>query len=298
MMGRRAYEVRTSTAQMQVVGKRHYGMKALPSGGGGGKQATRELFDTLLFWKARVPLDEKGEAVVEIPLNDSLTGFRIVAVASGGAEFFGSGEASIRTTQDLMILSGLPLLVREGDGFRAGFTVRNATDKGMNVEVSASVNGGGRLKALTLALAPGEAKEAGWEYRVPSGAGALEWEVTAKPAGRTMGDRIRVKQKVIAAVPVRTFQATIAQLSAPLAVQVEKPVDAIRGRGGVSVSFRSRLSEGLGGLTHYMKNYPYTCLEQKISRAIALRDEATWKSLMAELPSYLDREGLAKYFRS
>lgn len=34
MMGKRGYEVRTSTAQMQVVGKRHYGLKALPHGGG------------------------------------------------------------------------------------------------------------------------------------------------------------------------------------------------------------------------------------------------------------------------
>ena len=71
MMGRRGYEVLTSTAQMQVVGKRHYGLKALPQGGGGGRQITRELFDTLLTWKARVPLNEKGEATVEIPLNDS-----------------------------------------------------------------------------------------------------------------------------------------------------------------------------------------------------------------------------------
>jgi uncharacterized protein YfaS (alpha-2-macroglobulin family) len=37
MMGRRPYEVSTSTAQMQIVGKRHYGVKALPQGGGGGK---------------------------------------------------------------------------------------------------------------------------------------------------------------------------------------------------------------------------------------------------------------------
>ena len=37
MMGKRGIEVKTSTAQMQVVGRRHYGLKALPSGGGGGR---------------------------------------------------------------------------------------------------------------------------------------------------------------------------------------------------------------------------------------------------------------------
>jgi hypothetical protein len=51
MMEQRNLQVTTATAQMQVVGKRHFGRKAVPAGGGGGKGAGRELFDTLLFWK-------------------------------------------------------------------------------------------------------------------------------------------------------------------------------------------------------------------------------------------------------
>ena len=141
MMGRRGYGVQTATAQTQVIGKRHFGLKALPQGGGGGRQTTRELFDTLLLWKARLPLDANGEALVEIPLNDSITSFRIVAVASGGVGFFGTGSASIQSTQDLMILSGLPPLVREGDRFRAEFTLRNTTKRNMEVDVSAKVRG-------------------------------------------------------------------------------------------------------------------------------------------------------------
>ena len=39
MMGERGLEVLTATAQMQVVGKRHYGRKAVPHGGGGGRGA-------------------------------------------------------------------------------------------------------------------------------------------------------------------------------------------------------------------------------------------------------------------
>ena len=137
MMARRGEEVETATAQMQVIGKRHFGRKALAPGGGGGRGSSRELFDTLLLWRARVPLDDAGNATVEIPLNDSLTSFRIVAVASSGAELFGTGEASIRSTQDLMVLSGLPPLVREGDRFRATFTVRNAGTRPLDVAVTA-----------------------------------------------------------------------------------------------------------------------------------------------------------------
>ena len=139
MMGRRGYSVRTATAQMQVVGKRHYGLKALPQGGGGGQQSTRELFDTLLLWKGRVTLDANGEAEVSVPLNDSLTSFRLVAVATSGVNRFGMGQATIRSTQDLMILSGIPPLVREGDRLRAESTLRNTTNRTLDVHVSGQV---------------------------------------------------------------------------------------------------------------------------------------------------------------
>ena len=62
MMGDRTLDVLTSTAQMQVVGKRHYGRKAISAGGGGGHSPTRELFDTLLLWKPSVVLDAQGRA--------------------------------------------------------------------------------------------------------------------------------------------------------------------------------------------------------------------------------------------
>jgi len=45
-----------------------------------------------------------------------------------------------------------------------------------------------------------------------------------------------------------------------------------------------------------MKRYAYTCLEQKISKAISLQDVSMWQKIMSELPVYLDHEGLVKYF--
>ncbi len=140
MMRRRGCDVDTSTAQMMVVGKRHFGRKALPHGGGGGRQLTRELFDTLVYWKGSAALDENGQASVQFPLNDSLTSFRIMAIANAGEGLFGSGGTSIRTHQDLMILSGIPPLVREEDRFKAGFTARNASQKDMQVEARLTVN--------------------------------------------------------------------------------------------------------------------------------------------------------------
>ena len=299
MMRRRGLDVETSTGQMQIVGKRHFGRKSLPPGGDGGRQSGRELFDTLLLWQGRVRLDERGEARVDVPLNDSLSSFRIVAVAQAGASLFGTGRTTIRTTQDVMLLSGLPSVVREQDRFRALFTVRNVSERKRDIELKARMGPAGKLGDLppqTIALAPGEAREIAWDVKVPVGAETVQWDVSARSEDAT--DRLTLKQKVIPAVAVRTFQATIAQLSTPMALPAGIPDDAIPGRGGINVSLQGRLADSLDGVREYMSFYPYTCLEQRASQAVALRDAARWKSVVAELPNYLDKEGLAKYFPS
>ncbi|TAN52553.1 MAG: hypothetical protein EPN21_03605 [Methylococcaceae bacterium] len=300
MMGRRGIEVMTSTAQMQVVGKRHYGRKAVSPGGGGGHQASRELFDTLLLWQGRVPLDAQGRAALEVPLNDSLTAFRLVAVASAGVGQFGTGQTSIRTTQDLMLHAGLPPLVREGDAYQAIFTVRNASTRSMKVAARAKVTAGGanipvpELPELSAELPAGEAKELAWSYSAPLDAKQLTWEVAVE--SENAKDAIKVKQEVIPAVPVQVYQATLLQLTQPTRMAVAMPPDAIPGRGGLRLSLRAKLGDGLGGVTDYMQRYPYACLEQKVSKAVALRDTARWADIVAHLPRYIDQDGLLKYF--
>jgi uncharacterized protein YfaS (alpha-2-macroglobulin family) len=296
MMGQRAYGMQSATAQMQVVGKRHYGLKALPQGGGGGRQATRELFDTLLLWQGRVVLNAQGEASVEIPLNDSLTSFRIVAVATAGIRQFGSGSTTIRTTQDLMVLPGIAPLVREGDHFRAEVTVRNTTDHAMEVAVTGNVTEPlGLLAAQTVQLAAAEAKVVGWELTAPFDVESLQYEIEARGSDGAH-DRLKTAQQVQAAVPVRTLQATLLRWEKNLQVPVERPQDALPGRGGIHVQLSPTLTAGLESVRDWMRRYPYSCLEQQVSRAITLQDEQLWRSVMAALPSFIDADGLLKYF--
>ncbi|MCC6765936.1 MAG: alpha-2-macroglobulin [Deltaproteobacteria bacterium] len=304
MMGRRSYGVTTATAQMQVVGKRHYGLKALPAGGGGGRSATRELFDTLLLWKARVPLDARGRATVDVPLNDSLTSFRIVAVAASGLDRFGTGGTSIRATQDVMILPGLAPLVREGDRFRAAFTVRNTTSHAADLTVAGTVEAGGSradravpsLAPQTVRLPADASAIVGWDMTAPADVTQLTYTVTATAAGAP-ADEVRVAQQVRPAVPVRTLQAALLQLDADGARQpVARPADALPERGEVRVALAPSLAAGLDGVRDAMRRYPYRCLEQRVSRAIALHDDALWHEIATALPSYADAHGLLKYF--
>ena len=300
MMQRRSWGVSTSTAQMEIVGRRHYGRKAVPAGGGGGKGQTRELLETLLLWNPTVTLDANGQAVVTVPLNDALTTFKIVAVADAGSGLFGTGQTSIQATQDLQIISGLPPLVREDDQFRAQITLRNTTQKPMKVEATPRATLL-TLESQTVDIPAGESREIAWNVTAPvqlaqTRAEAILWEIEAKDTLAGARDALKVRQRIVPAVPLTVQQATLIQLDGPFTLDVAPPADALPGRGGLKLSLQPRLAEGMPGVRDWFANYPFICLEQKTSKSVGLRDSKMWQGVLAQLPSYLDSDGLASYF--
>ena len=310
MMQPRPWGVETATAQGEIIGRRHYGRKALPPGGGGGRNPTRELFDTLLLWRGTVVLDAQGQAVIDVPLNDSLTSFKLVAVADAGTELFGTGSTSVRVTQDLQMLSGLSPLARAGDRFDAGFTLRNTSNRAMSVKATLQGQLEGQTPGLALAtppaaqtlqLAAGAALEVRWPVLVPEGTSRITWEAAAEEVATAGGakvakDRVKIIQAVASAVPQRVWQASLVQLDGKVSVPMAPPADALTGSARVSVALQPRLSGALPGLRRYFETYPYSCLEQKTSRALALHDGPGWARLRDEAAGYLDSDGLAHYF--
>ena len=300
MLQRRAWGVETATAQMEIIGRRHYGRKAVAAGGGGGHSATRELLDTLLLWNPRVQLDANGRASVTVPLNDALTRFRIVAVADAATGLFGTGSTQVRVTQDLQIISGLPPLVREGDRYQARFTLRNTTAKAMKVTLTLRVPLL-ELPAQSLDIPPGEARESSSMVTAPLQGGAarldgLQWDIQAVDAVSGARDGLKVRQRLDPLVPLAVQQATLVQVDGRYSVQVMPPASAVPGRGGLKLTLQPKLADGLQGVRDWFARYPFSCLEQQASKAIGLRDAAAWQQLRAQLPAYLDADGLASYF--
>jgi hypothetical protein len=60
-------------AQSEIIGRRHYGRKAVAAGGGGGKGAHASCSTPCCCGSPRGPAGRQGEALIEVPLNDSLT---------------------------------------------------------------------------------------------------------------------------------------------------------------------------------------------------------------------------------
>jgi len=337
MRQRRSYGVETATAQMQIVGRRHYGRKAVAAGGGGGMSPTRELLDTLLLWRPLVQLDAQGMARLTVPLNDAITSFRLVAIADYGAQRFGTGRATIAATQDLQAISGLPALVREGDHYQAMLTVRNTTQRDMRVRVEAGYSGTGlpaeELPAQQVQVPAGAAQSVTWpvqapESNLPDGAVDMNWvlqahelpqDARAEPsaqapangpsAGAAKGgnglaqDRLAVTQRLVPSVPIAATQSVLMEIGQdhPVRLAVQAPATSLKNakglpRGGLEIYLQPSLGGSLPGVRQWFKAYPYTCLEQLGSRAIGMRSSEQWAKVVAQLPDYLDDDGLASYF--
>ena len=254
----------------------------------------RRHLDSLLLWQARVAVDSEGLAEVEVPLNDLLTSIRIVAVATAGTGLFGTGHVVVRTSQDLILNAGLPDVVRQGDRFGGVFTVRNASETTRRIDVTGRIEGYLELPNRTVTLAPGESREIVWPVTAPADREQLDWDVTAR--SETAADRLLARQSVRPTVPVRVQQATLTQVTAPVELPVVAPRGALPGQGGVAVSLRSSLAGGLGEMRAYMAEYPYTCVEQLVSVAVALDDPSRWSRAMATAGRSIDEAGLLRYF--
>lgn len=299
MMGQRALAVATSSGQNQVIGRRHFGAKAKPPGGGGGSMGAdaRELFDPILLWQPRLRLDATGSAKITVPLNDSITSFRIVAVALAGADLFGDGATTIESSKDLILYSGIAPLARTGDRLVNALTVRNTTANPMRVELRATNAEGAGLPPLPpLELKPSEARLVELPVTVPDGVKGLTFRIEARDAIGGATDALIANTRIEPAVPARVLQATLFALDKTHEIPVRQPTGALPGQGGLAITARGSLMAGLAGVKSYMLEYPYSCLEQKTSKAVALEDAAELKRIVEALPGYLDGAGLLKFF--
>jgi uncharacterized protein YfaS (alpha-2-macroglobulin family) len=275
----------------------------------------RTDLSSLILWRTDLRTDAQGIARATVPLNDALTQFRIVAIASAGEAQFGQGETTITSTQPLQIFSGLPELLRADDAIVQKLSLRNTGASPLAVVLKAEAvvepNGewsGARdvVPADALAarglkierrvqLAAGQTQEVLWPVAVPGGASTLRWRISAQ--GGEERDALEITQRVVPALTATVRQSTLLSVADAGAVPVVQPRDAVPLTGGVRVALQSSLVDAaLAESTRWMAQYPYSCLEQQSSRYVSLDDRASWDRLMTQLPKYIDGKGLARYF--
>lgn len=247
------------------------------SGAGGGGAVIRRDFEAVAFYAPEVLTDEKGRAQVKFRLPDSLTRYRIMAVAISQHAELGSGDAGVRTHKPLMVRPMLPRVIRVGDVLEAGASLQTESEKPIEVRVVAEVSGltvqGSKEKVLKVSKkAPAElrfklrAEQAGQaKLRVHASSGVLE-------------DAFELEKTVLLPTPLETVSTT--GMTDGKITEALGTISELRGdAGGLELTASTSALGGLEAPLDALIDYAYGCTEQLSSRLIGLTARARLQKL-------------------
>ncbi|MDQ3070968.1 MAG: MG2 domain-containing protein, partial [Acidobacteriota bacterium] len=285
-----ALQVMTSDSRERIVSRRVITPKGASEGGGGGLAGGPDMrrdFRVLAFWIGSVETGANGRAQTRIKLPESMTSYRIMAVAADAASRFGSGKTSIRVSRPVTLRPVMPRFMTPGDRASLGAAVTNTLSRSGTATVTIESADpallrieGARTARVTVA--------AGATLAVPFDATALApGSARVRIAVRLNGESDAFELPVAIGV-IAPWETTAAhgQTADRAAVPIVPPAGALPGAGGLRIDLASTALVGLGEGARYLVEYPYGCVEQRASRTLALM-------LAADLGGAFRLEGLA-----
>ncbi|MCK4643819.1 hypothetical protein KAU32_09335 [bacterium] len=291
------FEGKQSVAQAPSPMKKAKGSSGSTRNGGDGFSdiALRRIFEESTFYKAYAHTDADGYATLEFPLSDRLSKFIIMVSGVSQKDLFGYGETSIDVKKDLILRESLPNFLRLGDDFEAGVTVTNNTEKTRKIKVIAEVKNLMMKKdqepIQILKLKAGETKELRWGFLVHQKG---ETVFTFKATDGEVSDGLERKVKV----SDPKFQEAVASfglVKKGMKELIEVPLDTFHEFDKLELSLSSTAMVGLKRNFELLREYPYSCLEQKLSSIYPL---VTSQDLLIEFKlSKLSRAAMGKQIK-
>jgi uncharacterized protein YfaS (alpha-2-macroglobulin family) len=269
----KALQVMNADSRQRIISRRVLTPKGGSEGGGGGAEnTTRSDFRPLAFWLGSVETDASGRATREVTLPDTLTTYRIMAVAGDTASRFGAGDAEIRVSKPVLMLAAFPRFLSQGDRASFGAVVTNTLPEGGEATVTVRALDGAVLRfdgetTRRVRMAGGASEPVRFDATALT-PGSARIRMTVRLNGHD--DAFELALPVVApARPIVT--AAFGDVADARAVeQLELPAGIVPSMGGLEVGLASTALVGLGEGARYLADYPYYCAEQKASSALAL----------------------------
>jgi len=284
-----------------TINRVDYGNKGIFVGGGGygddegsfGESlpntdyGLRENFSPCALWLGRIVADSQGRFSTTYRNPDTMTRYRVMAVASAASDLFGSAQGAYKVAQPVMLEPVAPLCAAEGDVIDVPVTIAMRPDlmpAGTPETVRWNVSLEGDNVTLpqtmqTVALSGNTPTTITFPVTAKSfGTASLTWRVQPEPTeGRFAAIKDAVKLQFPVVPPTPNLRYTLLQALEPgqeLAVS-SLPETEMRSDTDVDllVSVNPLSSMGMG--VNYLFSYPHGCTEQISSKLLPwlLRDE-------------------------
>ena len=244
----------------------------------------RSNFEPVAVWRAALRTDAEGCFSVEAELPDTLTTYRVFAVAADrSGSRFGSTEASFVVNLPVMITPGVPLFMSTGDRLKLPLSITNATETDGTWTVSLE----GCSDSQQIVLPAGGSGTLYFEVApTQEGECSLQW----KAVGASGTDAVQGTCRVRFPAPLlkETHRLQLLPGQAPQTVAslfASEVAEATRSEVQIQVSASPLLH--LRGVADFLLEYPYGCTEQRASALLPwlLYDElAPFCPLLASTP--------------
>ncbi|HET9988391.1 MAG TPA: alpha-2-macroglobulin family protein, partial [Kofleriaceae bacterium] len=235
--------------------------------------AARKDFRATAVFAPHVHTDAHGHATVTVKMPESLTRFRVVALATAQTYFFGKAEDSIVTQRAVNARTQAPRFLAQGDRFELPVVVQNLdrTTRTVSVAVrAANLTGGGLGKRVTIPA--GQRAEVRFPFATAArGKSVIQTIVVAGD----QADASNVTVPVYEPATTESFATYGVVDDAPVYEQLKVPADIFADVGGFETEVSSTQLQALTDAFGYLNAYPWECAEQRSSRmlgTVAMRD--------------------------
>ncbi|MBW2255544.1 MAG: hypothetical protein JRI25_13220, partial [Deltaproteobacteria bacterium] len=243
--------------------------------------ALREDFAATALFAPRVRTGADGRAEVQLDLPDSLTRYRLMAVAVEGGRRFGHGESTVTARLPVMLRPSPPRFLNFGDRMELPLVVQNQTNTPRSVSVALEAVNARVIDDVARAPVGPPVRIAGRRMMVPAKdrvevripvaaemAGTARFQAVVAADG--FADATRFEFPVWTPATAEAF-ATYGVIDEGVAVQPVKAPDEVWTQfGGLEITTSSTTLQALTDAFIYLVQYPYECNEQIASRVMAV----------------------------
>lgn len=274
----KSLQVVTEDSREKIISRRVLTPKGAGEGGGGGRDTgpgmLRKDFRVLAFWVGSLTTDNKGRAKTEITLPESLTTYRIMAVAADRLSRFGAGQSEIKINKPLLLTQAFPRFLAAGDKALFGSVIHSQLKQAGTATVTVRSLDPGVIeitdppKTTVKVEANGSAEVRFHAIAKSIGNARIQMSVSMNGESDAFEDSIPVRVLVSPETVAAYGSATAASPQARETVEI--PAGVVPGFGGLHVELASTQLVGLGEGARYLVEYPYGCAEQRASTGLAL----------------------------
>jgi alpha-2-macroglobulin len=261
-------------------------LESIPEGGGmggGGVDeslgviSVRENFKDTAFFDGQAVTDEDGKAQFTVTLPENLTTWQADVRAITGDSRVGQTTGELLSTKPLFVQLQTPRFFVSGDRATVGAIVHNNEDEPLTVEVALEAKGVELLSPVeqSVEVAAGQQMYVTWDLAVQGRVKRVDFTVHAtsgelqdssKPALGTLSGQ---------GIPVYNYTATETVGTAGIIPDANSATEAIQlpstlafSDARLEIEMSPSLAASMESGFTFLKDYPYLCMEQTVSRIL------------------------------